>query len=61
MNRHYEKWREAEDKWRGTICPKIRQKFRKNEDWAATCTTTPAPVEGMRVFQVVSNQKKIHS
>ena len=57
MSRHYEKWREAEDKWRGTICPKIRQKLRKNEDWAANCTATPAPVLGMGVFQVVSNQK----
>ena len=58
MGRHYEKLKEANTKWVGTLCPKIRQKLRKNIDWAATCTTTPAPVEGMGVFQVMSNQKQ---
>ena len=56
MNRVYEKLREANDKWAGTLCPKIRQKLRKNQDFAASCFATPAPVQGMGVFEVVSNQ-----
>ena len=41
MNRFYEKLKEVEEKWVGTICPKIRQKVRKNTNFAANCTKTP--------------------
>jgi hypothetical protein len=57
MNKFYEKLREATEKWVGTLCPKIRQKVRKNTYYVANCTTIPAPVQGMGVFEVTSNQR----
>ena len=57
MTRFYEKLKEASEKWEGMICPKIRQKVRKNTDFAANCAAIPAPVKGMGVFEVMSNQK----
>ena len=56
MNRVHDKLREAMEQWVGTLCPKIRQKVRKNEDFSANCFATPTPVQGMGVFEVLSNQ-----
>ena len=42
IHRMQSKMIEAQDKWHGRICPKIRKKLDKNADFAANCSVLSA-------------------
>ena len=54
MNRFYTKQKEAVEKWKGTICPKVRKKIERHADYSGFVDVSPS---GGGIFAVEDREE----